>query len=202
MKVLVLESELGAASAAIAELEAAGHEVKRCHEPGARPFPCVGLDPGTCPLEEDAIDVAMTVRGRTEARPSPCEDGITCALRHRIPVVVAGHTSINPFARFDAVAVGSADLVEACEQAANGARLEHEAVATAALDQTLRAAALPVGSAHAAVVSRAGALRVTLFLPSESPKGVRDMAVVRVAGALRAFDRNVAQIDIVCEVLR
>jgi hypothetical protein len=202
MKVLVLESELGAASTAIAELEAAGHEVKRCHEPGARPFPCVGLDPGTCPLEAEAIDVAVTVRGKIDSRPSPYEDGITCALRRRIPVVVAGLTAINPFAPFDAVAASSADVVEACEQAATGARLEHEAVATAALDQTLRAAALPVSSARASVVSDGGALRVTLFVPPESTKGVRDMAVVRVAGALRAFDRNAAQIDIACEVLR
>ncbi|MGZ4690569.1 MAG: hypothetical protein ACXWAY_13165, partial [Acidimicrobiia bacterium] len=62
MEVLVVESEPGAAAIAIAQLEAAGHRVARCHEPGSRAFPCAGLDPGRCPLEEDAIDVVLTVR--------------------------------------------------------------------------------------------------------------------------------------------
>lgn len=106
MEVLVVESEPGAAAIAIAQLEAAGHRVTRCHEPGQRPFPCVGLDPGRCPLENDAIDVELTVRARTNPRPSPLEDGVTCVLRHHAPVVAAGRTTINPFAQYSVTDTG------------------------------------------------------------------------------------------------
>ena len=43
LKVMVLESDHGVADAAIRQLADAGHEVLRCHEPGAAAFPCKGV---------------------------------------------------------------------------------------------------------------------------------------------------------------
>ena len=201
MEVLVVESEPRAAASAALQLEAAGHQVLRCHEPDERVqgFPCVGLASGHCPLEEDDIDVVLTVRSGASPAPTALEDGVTCALRRRVPVVVAGRTAVNPFARWR-VAVSDGDVVGACERAAAARLLEHEAVATKALDWTLRYRGLPTDTASAVVRRDGGCLLVTLQVPSEAPKLVRDMAVVRVAGALRAFDPHAAKIDIGCEM--
>jgi hypothetical protein len=200
MQVLVNESELHAAGLAMAQLEALGHQVERCHDPeDEHGFPCVGLSTGDCPLERGEVDVALTVRGPSHPRPTPLEDGITCALRKRVPVVVAGRTTPNPFAAFGAV-VAEPDVVGACERAAAARRADYEAVAAKALDWTLRYRDLPFATARAAVRRGGAGLHVTLSVPAETPKIVRDMAAVRVVGALRAFDPSARRIDITCEV--
>ena len=199
MEVLVLESEPGVAAIAIGQLEAAGHRVKRCHEPGSRAFPCAGLDPGECPLEDDPIDVVLTVRARSSARPSPLEDGVTCALRRRVPVVVAGRTAVNPFAQYPVTVAGIDDVVETCERAATGPQVEHEAIATRLLVETLENAGLPTESAGASVRRSGQGLQITLRAPDETPKRVRDVASVRVAGAVRAFDQHAPRIEVTWE---
>lgn len=200
MEVLVVESEPAAGANAIAQLGSAGHQVKRCHEPGRRAFPCVGLDPGRCPLENDAIDVVLTVRARTNLRPSAFEDGVTCALRRHVPVVVAGRTAINPFAQYSVTDAGTGDVVDACERAATGPQLEHEGVASKELEETLRHNGLSTEAARVSVRRSGIGLRGTVLLPRETPKRVRDIASVRVVAALRAFDRQAPRIDIACDV--
>ena len=199
MEVLVLESEPGVAAIAIGQLEAAGHRVRRCHEPGARAFPCAGLDPGRCPLEDDPIDVVLSVRARSSARPSPLEDGITCALRRHVPVVVAGRTAVNPFAQYPVTVAGIDDVVETCERAATGPQVEHEGIATKLLVETLSNAGLPTESASASVRRTGQGLQITLHAPEETSKRVRDVASVRVAGAVRAFDPHAPRIEVSCE---
>ncbi|MBM3674119.1 MAG: hypothetical protein FJW88_04045 [Actinobacteria bacterium] len=194
MEVLVLESDPGAASAAVAQLEAAGHRVLRCHDAGAAPFPCAGLT-GGCPLEDAPVDVALTVRAHPHSRPTPLEDGVTCALRHRIPVVVAGRTMLDPFEQYGAESVAG-DVVEACEAAVASVRKEHSAIATRALRDTLGRASLPGDAAVAEVRRSGGRLTVELSVPSETPQQVRDTAAVRITGALRAFDPTATGIDV------
>lgn len=201
MEVLVVESNLGAAAVEIALLEAAGHQVKRCHEPGAHAFPCAALDPGRCPLEADAIDVVLTVRARAHPHPSPLEDGVTCALRRRVPVVVAGRTTLNPFERYPVTIAGVADVVAACERAATGPQLEHEAVAAKVLEETLARADLPAHRARVSVQRDGAGLQVTLHLSPDADRRARGIAAVRVAGALRAFDPDAQHIDISCRDL-
>ncbi len=198
MQVLVVESEAGAATVAVAQLQAAGHRVMRCHEPGAPAFPCAGLEPGGCPLEHDAIDVVLTVRSRAQKQPSPLEDGVTCALRQRTPVVVAGRTTPNAFEQFP-VTMAELDVVAACERAATGPQLEHERVALTALEETLGHSGLAAASAGASVHRSGEGLRVALHVPAATPRPVRDTAVVRVVGALRAFDPHAPKIDVTCE---
>ena len=43
---------------------------------------------------------------------------------------------------------------------------------------------------------------MTLFVPAEISSKAREMAAVRVAGALRAFDHDAGSIDIECEPIR
>jgi hypothetical protein len=201
MEVLVVESEPGAADAAVAALEAADHRVLRCHEQGADPFPCRGLEPGDCPLDRRTVQVVLDVRGRTSPRPGPLEDGVVCGLRRRLPVVVAGTSAINPFARFPVVDAGRQDVVAACERAVNGPRADHQAVADGALRDTLgRAGHEQPGSSSVRLTSTG--LQVTLHLPEDTDARTRGMAAVRVMGALRRFDRHAGSIDVACEAIR
>lgn len=63
MRILLTESDIGAAEVATATLEAAGHEVLRCVEPDAPAFPCVGLADGDCPVEGRVERLAVQVAG-------------------------------------------------------------------------------------------------------------------------------------------
>lgn len=196
MKVLVLENIDGVADGAVAALEAGGHRVSRCHEPGQPAFPCTELsDPGSCPIENGPVDVALTVRSGTAA-PTCLEDGISCARRAHIPIVVAGDVTPNPFARFAAATVEGIDgVVDACERAAAAPLPEHSARATGALRATLDSHGVPV-EGRAEVTRRDGRLRVVLELPEEVPADVAGKAATRVMGVVRGFDKSALGIDV------
>src|SRR5690349_9012775 len=121
MRVLVVESDRGSADHAIRDLQASGHRVVRRHEPALPTFPSQAVsDAGTCPIETtDAVDVVLDYRFHPYPRPTPFEDGVACALRHHIPLVVAGSSALNPFDRWTTGIAGDDDVVRACERAAD-----------------------------------------------------------------------------------
>src|SRR3954451_11496602 len=120
MRVLVVESDRHAADAAIAELREAGHEVGRCHESGLPVFPCNALCEGAgCSLDtRDGVDVLLDYRAHAHPRPTPLEDGVSCAARRCIPVVVAGVSALNPFDKWTTAAAENGSVVDACNRAA------------------------------------------------------------------------------------
>jgi len=124
VKVLVLESDAHAADKATTRLREAGHDVERCHEPGLPSFPCNALlGGGICPLDRDGIDVTVVVRSHPWPRPSALEDGVVCALRRGLPLVVAGRTILNPYDDWAAVVIdGVGGIVAAVEEAAGTPR--------------------------------------------------------------------------------
>src|SRR5690242_12699657 len=165
LRVLVLESERGPADVAIDHLRAAGHEVLRCHEPGATAFPCNGLvDHEHCPVRASAVDVALTVRPQPRSQPAPHEDGVSCALERHIPVVVAGSTARNPFADYATAFVDGTDrdLVAAVENAAAAPLPRHGAVAADALHETAVARGVDLVGAAVSVRRARGGLVVTV----------------------------------------
>src|SRR5688572_4227949 len=94
---LVVGTDDWAIQQATEKLRADGVRVLQCHEPGEPAFPCNALLEGrTCPLDV-GFDVVLTVRGRPLPRPAEGEMGVVCALRHRVPLVVAGMASHNPY---------------------------------------------------------------------------------------------------------
>jgi hypothetical protein len=197
LDVLVLESEPGAASVAIDDLVAAGHRVHRCHEEGESAFPCAALtDADACPLEQATIDVAVTVRARPRANPAPLEDGVSCAIRRHIPVVVAGRTALNPFEPFAASLTDLDHLVDAVEHVAAGHLPRHTAAVESSLAMVLAHHGLPADSGRASVVRHQGTLKVRLTLPAELSRSTADMAAVRAVAAIRALDRSAAGIDV------
>ncbi len=198
LRVLVLESEIGAADVAVAELETAGHTVVRCHDADGPAFPCRGvLDPAQCPVEHEALDVALTVRADPLTQPAPTEDGVSCALRHRIPVVVAGNVVLNPFEDYATAVVTTPDgVVDACEQVTEQPLTEHTARANRMLDESLERHGV-AGLRRAAVHRRDGGLVVSLEMPPETSHAVRNLVAMKVFEAVRAYDPDAFGIDIV-----
>lgn len=197
LTVMVLESDLGAADNARRDLAAAGHEVFGCHEPGSAAFPCRGLaDQSLCPLRSHSVDVALTVRTRHRSQPAPEEDGIRCALMHRVPVVVAGASVLDPFEPFEARVLDAADdIVAACEEVAAGELPRHSRVAT----EALRASRNPSDAADAAratVTRRHGCLLAAVSgLDALAPRQ-QDAAIVRMMAKLREYDSSARGIDV------
>ncbi len=106
-----------AADATVRQLTKAGHRVFRCHEPGKPEFPCRALaGDGPCPLSDPGVDVAVTVRTHPDTRPTVREDGVACALRAHVPLVVAGRVMLNPYEEWADEVVEDGDVVAACER--------------------------------------------------------------------------------------
>src|SRR3546814_20188340 len=131
MDVLLIQSRPGAARAAAESLEAAGHRVHLCHEPGEPAFPCKGLvDPSSCPLEGH-IDVALLVRPRIAPRPTAVEDGVTCALRAGVPLVEPGSELLDPSGPWVTLRTHTDDAVVA--SCAEATQLRHDPLRPALL---------------------------------------------------------------------
>jgi hypothetical protein len=201
LRVLVLESERGAADVAEAALTGAGHEVARCHTPGMPAFPCGALaDDPHCPVRDGVVDVALTVRDRPRSQPAPHEDGVSCALERHVPLVVAGSTALHPYEKWAAeVLDGTDDVVAAVERAANAPLARHEARAKAALVDMFRIHRI-ADPVPAVTVRRAGGrLAVTIERATDYDAATKSMMSVRMIGALRELDHDAAGIDVVFE---
>jgi hypothetical protein len=195
LHVLVVESAAGAADAAVDALVAAGHTPARCHEPGAPAFPCVALvDRGVCPLEAaDAVDVALDVRHHPASQPTRREHGLVCALRHRVPTVVAGATGVHPLEALGATVLERADdIVAACEATAAAVLPEHSAIAA----QALRSSATDDRNAPSARVWRRNGALVVEVEGYEAGDGAKTNLAARITTALRGYDRHARGIDV------
>src|SRR6266508_2401544 len=197
MDVLVLETEPGSADWTTDELTDRGHRVSRCHEPGRPAFPCRALEgQGPCPLSDPGIDVAVTVRAHPGTRPSPREDGVACALRARVPVVVAGRVALNPYEEWADEVVEDGDVVGACERVVGAPSRAHTQVAQTAVREALRRRAGSADGADAVVFRNRHGLRVRLDGVDRLDQKIRGLVAAEVAAALRAFDAQAPRIDI------
>jgi hypothetical protein len=203
LEVLVLESEPAAADAAIEALTAAGHSVHRCHEPGAPAFPCRALTNDDCPLARGTVDVAITVRARPRSVPGALEDGVSCALQHRVPVVVSGRVARNPYDEFATAVIDSSDdVVDAVESAARGSLRRHALLAAVAARAVLAQRGDSDPEIHTEAHRHAGAVRVDIIVAPTVDRSSRDMVATRAHAALRAYDRHARQIDIAVDTVR
>jgi hypothetical protein len=152
MDVLVPETEPHTADSTISELTGRGHHVSQCHEPGKPVFPCrVLAGEGPCPLADPGVDVAVAVRAHPGTRPSLREDGVACALRARVPLVVAGRVALTPHGDWADEVVEDGDIVGARECVASGPSRAHTRIARDALRESLRRRAGSAGVADAVV---------------------------------------------------
>jgi hypothetical protein len=197
LNVLVLESDRGAATEAVADLEAAGHRVLRCHDGESPAFPCSALTEEGCPLRHNIVDVALTVRRRPRSQPAPQEDGVTCALRTHVPLVVAGATVLNPYETLAAeIADDPNDIVGACERAAAAPMRAHTDRALRTLNTVFEKNDVRNTSARVVVFRSHGGLRVEVACGNALPQPVQNLAAVQIVAALRALDPDARGIDV------
>lgn len=199
LDVLVVESDRRAAGDAARALIEAGHRVHRCVEVDAPAFPCRGVDePAACPLEQP-IDVVLDVRGHPWPTPTGGEAGAACALRRRVPLVVAGKTALQPFGERVRALVDDRDpgaIVAVCEGVADEPLPVHSDLARAALEIALAPGGSDPGPFEAAVHRRGSGLHARLTVPPGLPIQRRDALVTRVHLALRGHDRAATEIEI------
>ncbi len=198
MRVMLLESDRRSADDAVRALRDAGHDVVRCHEVDLPSFPCNALcDEQTCPLEGgEGVDVVLDHRAHPYPRPTSFEDGVVCAIRRHIPLVVSGTSALNPFSPWTTAVThrGDDDVVEACELAADANLVQ---LAEPALAEVRRRIGDPTLAADAdvRVHRRRTRLEATICLPAGTPP-VDEQVSVAVAGILRAHDPYSSLIDV------
>lgn len=207
MRVLVVEQLVsgpaaetessGSNSGAIEDLMEGGHEVVRCRTAGDDGFLCDGMPgrPG-CPLETDEVDVAVSVR-HSPGPAGPGEDGVRCALRRHVPLVLAGEASGAPWAGMVAVEAGEGQsLSAAVRRAGEKPLLRHSALARAALSETLDRAGLPTSGASATAHRSGSRVRVELRADVALDSRLVQAAAVRAVAAIRAVDSTATGVDV------
>jgi hypothetical protein len=196
MRVLVVGTLPEAMEHTSEVLREAGHDVVSCHDPGEGSFPCRGLRGDPCPLSGDGVDVVVTARDRAWPSPSPFEDGAACALRHHVPMVVHGFTSVHPYEPWHpAESRHDGELASVVEAVARAPLSEHSDVARSTARQVLEAARLPCDGVDAVVTRRNSRLRVIVSMPSGAEAGESSVSA-KVLGTLRRFDPDARGIDL------
>lgn len=171
MRILLLESAPGVGTSTSEDLTADGHDVVRCHAPDRPSFPCLELEsPGACPLgNEPAVDCAVVVHAST-SEPTASEGGVSCALRHNVPVVARAWSGPSPFDGW-AVPVGGAGVVAACRTAIDAGLASEVRPLVDEVHRLLEAAGHPPADHDVSVSIRrtAGRTRVEVVLPADAP---------------------------------
>lgn len=186
LDVLLLESHPWVADSAAASLEAAGHRLHRCHEPGAVGYACSGLVAGgTCPLDGH-VDVAVVVRSGAAAGPTPHEDGVRCALRARVPLVEVGEEAGDPFAAWLTVRADEDDVVGACGRAVELARGPLAAAVVEGAAPTLRSAGIDPSAVRCTFEASWPVMDVHVHVDAPLDRRLEQAVGVRAFDALRA----------------
>ena len=194
MRILAIESDLGAGAGPFAELLAAGHELARCQDAGARGFRCHGLDgPGQCPIDAQPVDVGVAVRTASPQEVGGDERGVTCALRSRVPVVVISQFG-HPYG--PSVIEAGDDLVSTCVDVAAAPSAGHAQAIIEAL-RTMRG--LPHGAVDAIdvrVTRHGDRLAAFVLVPASVDRSKSSAIANRAATAVRQYDSTAQKIDV------
>lgn len=194
MRVLVVESHLGASRSLKGQLERRGHDVLTCHADDHERHGCRAVDPQQgCPLDRQKVDVAVDVRRSYHADTRPLEQGAICAVRARVPLVVAGTSTDSPLEPWaTSVVVGDVPAIVDAVEAVDGSLAPmHQRVVDEALDRLL-----PDEGATAIVRRGPDLIHVDLSLPVHLTNAASEMVAVRVVDAVRRFDRTTATVDV------
>lgn len=196
MQILMTEIVTDRARTAASLLEARGHEIVTCGDGTERAVACAALRGDPCPLEAHNVDVALHVDREDAA--SLADEGVLCALRRFLPLVVATDDPASPGEPFGRWATSVCDLdeLDATLAAAAAAPLRvHGAAAEQAANKVLASAGC--AETWRAVVRRDGR-RLVVELTSEAPvhPELCGRSAVRAEGAVRLIDAASHTIDV------
>ena len=188
LDVLVVENNPGAATHQVGTLEAAGHRVHRCHDPGQDGFPCRAIThERTCPLDE-GIDVGLVVRRGVTPRPTDRETGVSCIIRAGVPLLEDGPAVLDPYEPYLVGRVGD-DVVADCEAAADKGHDPLRAAITTKIARILGGAGIPADAIDIRFQRTRTDLRVELTGP-DLPQATQQALGVRVLDAVRSVGRE------------
>ena len=196
MQVLMTELATDRARTAAALLEAKGHQVVTCGDDVPRTVSCAALRGEACPLDAQSVDVALHVEGSDP--PGLADEGVLCALRRFVPLVVAtrGHGSAaDPFVDRAFLVCELDELERTLMQAAAAPLPAHSAAAARAANAVL-ASAGSVNSWQAVASRRGGRVRVELISDQPVDRETSSRSAVRAEGAIRELDTLTASIDV------
>ena len=198
MQVLMSEAASTIARLAADALTDAGHVVHACREPGMTGFACIALRGRPCPLETHPIDVALALRPYAVSTPLVSEDGVRCAARRHVPLVVAGAVPPNPFTPWTTVEHPGFDVVDAVETAAAQPVAELSTAATETLREIVEAMGLAPFAARAEVRRCEDRFRVEIVLTTDEAmsRQVLHRIAVRVHQRMREVERGAEGFDL------
>lgn len=173
-----------------------GHKVRSCKLPGQRSG-CAVLEERPCPLESEPVDVVICTGG-PEA-PWDRGDGATCAVTHRVPLVMVDPDPADPLVSFAAVSTTEEHAVETVEAVADAPLPVHSSIALGVLRAELErrgidseGPGLPVE-----VRRRSGTLLVELWHGAEMTHREAQRVATHVVQAVREYDGWARGVDVV-----
>jgi len=176
-------------------LEEGGCDVVRCKETPAPTFACRGFV-GRCPIDDGVA--AAVVAGKTAIEGHPV-DGASCAVRRRVPLVVAGLPADHPYGRWVAAEVRDPrrHLLAAMEEVTTRPSPDHSAIAqSAALVLLARWGQGEVPVRAAVFRAEDGRLRADVRAGRVLPRDLVHSLAETVRSRLRMHDTDAASIDV------
>lgn len=185
-------------------LRAGGHAVTTCdgdHGTHGGTFASAALRGDDCPVDSRPVDLAVHVPEDPDAVPGIEDEGVLCALRQHIPLIVVadGAAAVAPegagYVSW-AAAVCGPDTLESTLVEVAAAPLElHTTAATEAANDVLEAHG--VDASYEAVVRRVhGRVHVELVADRAVPSDVAETAAVRAHDAVRLVDEKNLSVDV------
>lgn len=202
MKVLMVENNSESAHRIAELLKSSGHSVHSCHDASAIEGldACVALQHQQCPMNLVPMDLLLDVRSpdgtHSGIEALLMEEGVLCAARRKIPVVIAGEINDQPFKRWATIEHPGLPSVAVLEDVASAPLPDHSAVATAALRSTLRAHGIIVDKAEAEVCRRDGGLLLHIDVSPSIDTSAAQAVAIKVGQAVRHIDPWAPSLDI------
>lgn len=194
MHVLMMQTGSTAARAAADDLVRHGHDIEVCHPDGETA--CVALTGGRCPLDAAPVDATVVVRPYASPGPLPLEEGVACAARRGIPLVVAGEPAGHPFADWASAEEEGTSVAAAVETVVAAPLSTLSMLATATLRHALASRGITGTSARVEVRRRHGGAFAEILGARDLSSASRAACGVRVAATIRAHDPWVRNIDV------
>jgi hypothetical protein len=173
-----------------------GHRIHSCKLPG-QSSGCAVLAQRPCPLECEPVDVVVCTGG--PLMPRDRGDGATCAVTHRVPLVMVDACPDDPLIGFAASLTVEGRAVTDVESVAASPLLVHSAIARGVVRAELeRRGVRPTDSEASVEVSRrSGALFVEFWYGAQLSRSEAESVSTHVVQSVREHDRWARGVDVV-----
>ncbi len=211
MNVLMVEDQSPLGAKVASSLRDLGHRVFPCEQSSNvnQDFACRALFGEPCPLDIYPVDAAVgtkssnaeiITRGNTShSHPGLDQEGLACAIRRHIPLVMVCDTGDpygGPFDQWIEAASVHDEVADVVDSIVSSASDSYGAVATKALVSALLIRGLDTTKAKAKIVRKDGRLNVSLEVSGSLDQLTVDGLSVSVHRALREFDPWTGCVDI------